>query len=91
MYQGYLDSRSLITLRGGGDPPFAPTLRLIRFSLSISLFGILAKHKETYKKARDKNPARWIQNKTRDWSPLAQTSLNPIDERKIEKSHKKSA
>jgi len=53
--------------------------------------GILAKRKETYKKARDKKPTRWIQHKTRDWSPVAQTSLNPIDERKIEKSHKKAA
>jgi len=53
--------------------------------------SILSKRKEIYRKAKEKNPNRWIQNKTRNWSPVLQTSLNPIDERKIEKLHKKVA
>lgn len=52
---------------------------------------ILATRDRVYQEARKKNPNRWIQNKTRDWTPTTETSLNPIDSRKIEKHQKKSA
>ena len=44
-----------------------------------------------YEEAKRKNPKRWIKGKTRDWTPISQTSLNPTDEREIERSHKKVA
>jgi putative transposase len=53
--------------------------------------SILAKRDETYKQAMKNNPSRWIQKTSRNWTPVTQTSLNPINESDIEKSHKKSA
>ena len=53
--------------------------------------AILAKRQEVYEKARKKNPERWIQNKIQDCSPVEQTTLNPIDIRKLERKIKRSA
>ena len=53
--------------------------------------AILAQRHQLYEQSRYKNPGRWIQGSTRDWSPVNATTLNPIDDRDIEKSLKKSA
>jgi len=52
---------------------------------------ILSEREKLYEEAKVKNPSRWIQNKVRDWKPTEQTSLNPIDARKVEKAQKKVA
>ena len=52
---------------------------------------ILRKRGKLYESAKRRNPKRWIKGKTRNWSPTTHTSLNPIDERKIERLHKKAA
>lgn len=52
---------------------------------------IQATRNRVYHEAREKNPARWIQKKTRDWTSTTETSLNPIDLRKVEKHQKKVA
>lgn len=52
---------------------------------------ILANRKAVYEDAKRKNPSRWIRGKTRNWTPVTHTNLNPIDERKVEKLHKKVA
>ena len=51
---------------------------------------ILADRNTLYEKFRKKFPERWIQNKTRNWSPTSFTHLNPLDDRDLEKHHKKS-
>ena len=38
---------------------------------------ILEKRKETYRIAREMNPERWIQKKSRDWNWETVTILNP--------------
>lgn len=53
--------------------------------------AILTERKKIYEQAKAKNPARWIQNKIRNWNPIEETSLNPIDHRKVERQHKKVA
>jgi putative transposase len=53
--------------------------------------NILSERKKLYEQAKAKTPSRWIQNKSRNWQPVAQTSLNPTDQRKIEKTTKKAA
>ena len=52
---------------------------------------LLSERKKIYLQAKAENPTRWIQNKIRNWSPIEQTSLNPIDHRKVEQQHKKVA
>ncbi len=52
---------------------------------------ILIHRKELYEEAKRKNPNRWIKGETRNWTPVTHTSLNPINEREIEKLHKKVA
>lgn len=52
---------------------------------------ILAKRALLYQQAKQANPKRWIKGKTRDWTPVSSTTLNPVSERKIEKLLKKSA
>ena len=52
---------------------------------------ILTNRRELYEEAKRKNPKRWIKGKTRNWTPVTNTSLNPLNEREIEKLHKKAA
>ena len=52
---------------------------------------ILSKRKAIYEAAKQKNSKRWIKGETRKWTPVSSTSLNPLDEREIEKLHKKVA
>jgi len=52
---------------------------------------ILANRKTVYEQAKRENPLRWIGGKIRDWTPVTHTHLNPIDERKVERLHKKAA
>jgi transposase InsO family protein len=46
---------------------------------------ILEKRKNLYETKRALKPERWIQKKTRNWSPVESTSLNPVNDRKLEK------
>ncbi|MFT5632419.1 MAG: putative transposase [Rubritalea sp.] len=52
---------------------------------------VLSEREKLYEQAKAKDPSRWIQNKVRNWKPIEQTSLNPIDQRKVEKAAKKAA
>lgn len=52
---------------------------------------VLRQRSELYQQAKRTQPRRWIQGKTRDWTPTSHTTLNPTDERVIEKLHKKIA
>jgi len=52
---------------------------------------ILAKRSALYEAAKADRPERWIQRKTRDWTPVASTTLNPVRESELEKILKKSA
>ena len=52
---------------------------------------ILTKRKQVYEKAKKETPERWINGKTRDWTPVTHTHLNPLDDRKLEKLYKKTA
>lgn len=52
---------------------------------------ILDARKLTYQNARARNPLRWINQKTRDWSPVTATALTPVDDRVIERHIKKIA
>jgi len=52
---------------------------------------ILAARKRLYQQHRDNHPGRWIRGTIRNWEPVASTTLNPIDDRTIEKILKKSA
>lgn len=52
---------------------------------------ILAKRHELYEQAKANRPERWIQRRTRDWTPVQSTALNPLNERELEKIIKKSA
>jgi putative transposase len=52
---------------------------------------ILAQRKQLYEAAKENNPQRWIQNKTRNWTPVASTTLNPVNNRNLEKELKKTA
>lgn len=54
-------------------------------------FEILAKRKELCEQAKQANPRRWIQNKTRNCTPVMQTYLNPTNTRQLERKLKKSA
>jgi hypothetical protein len=53
--------------------------------------AILAQRRAVYDRARGNNPRRWAQARIRNWHPVLQTSLNPVDIRKIERELKKSA
>jgi transposase InsO family protein len=50
---------------------------------------VLERRKETYKKAKQRNPNRWS-GATRNWSPITEVSLNP-DRRRPEESQRASA
>lgn len=52
---------------------------------------ILENRHRVYAAARENRPDRWIQNKTRNWEPVRQTTLNPVNIRKLERIIKKSA
>ena len=52
---------------------------------------ILANRKKLYEEKKAQQPHRWVQNKTRNWNPVSSTTLNPVDNRKIEKNIKKVA
>jgi transposase InsO family protein len=52
---------------------------------------ILDKRKQLYEAAKANNPRRWIQNKTRDWTPVVSSTLNPVNNRNLEKELKKTA
>jgi len=52
---------------------------------------ILRKRHDLYQHAKSQKPRRWIRGKTRNWEPVQVTSLNPIDERILERNIKKSA
>ena len=52
---------------------------------------ILAQRQALYESAKAKNPRRWIQNKIRDFTPTEGTTLNPVNNRNLEKILKKSA
>lgn len=52
---------------------------------------LLAKRKELYDAKRAEKPHRWIQKKTRNWDPVLATTLNPVDNRTLEKPLKNTA
>lgn len=53
--------------------------------------ALLAERKRLYEAKRAETPDRWIQKKTRNWDPVLTSTLNPIDNRQLEKPLKKSA
>lgn len=53
--------------------------------------NILAQRKALYEEKKAQRPERWIQKKTRNWTTVSSTTLNPTDSRDIEKILKKSA
>jgi putative transposase len=53
--------------------------------------AVLNSRKCLYEHARAQNPLRWIQRKTRNWSPVNITTLNPDNTRLTEQILKKSA
>ena len=56
--------------------------------------AILKARQQVYhnaKAAKAANPKRWIQNKVRNCEPVTQTTLNPTNQRKLEKIVKKTA
>lgn len=52
---------------------------------------LLAKRKGLYEAKRSQNPQRWIQKKTRNWEPVTHATLNPLDNRTLEKPLKNTA
>lgn len=52
---------------------------------------LLAKRHALLEEARAKNPRRWIKGKIRNCSPTILTTLNPVNDRKIERELKKAA
>lgn len=52
---------------------------------------ILKKRAQVYQQAKAQTPDRWIKGITRNWQPVAATSLTPIDQYELEKIIKKSA
>lgn len=52
---------------------------------------ILRKRREVYELARKKTPARWTRKRCRKWEAITSTTLNPVDERKLEQELKRSA
>ena len=46
---------------------------------------ILEQRRETYRQAKARNPGRWINGRTRPWNSVNITTLNPVQDRQIEK------
>lgn len=53
--------------------------------------AILGKRHVLYKAKMANRPDRWIRKKTRNWEPVTCTTLNPPDNRKLEKNLKQAA
>ncbi len=52
--------------------------------------AILASRAEVYRAAKERHPERWNGHRTRNWSPVRSTTLNPVSQHFLEPTAKRA-
>jgi len=53
--------------------------------------AILVRRAEVYRAAKERHPERWNGRRTRNWSTVRSTTLNPVSQRSLEPIAKRAA